>query len=172
MSRDDVRRVRDRAVLLGSIAVAVAVGLLLVAAASASGPSLLRISTDPYTNPTSQHQTEVEPDTFAAGSTIVSAFQVGRFFNGGASNIGFATSTNGGASWTAGFLPGTTPFSTPPNSLYARASDPAVAFDAKHGVWLISFLGLFPNGNTSQVDVLVSRSTDGLTWSPPVVVNA
>jgi hypothetical protein len=46
-----------------------------------------------------------------------------------------------------------------------------VAFDAKHGVWLISFLGLFPNG-TGAVDVLVSRSTDGgQTWSTPVVVN-
>src|SRR2546430_17089442 len=51
--------------------------------------TLLQLSSDPYTNPTSQHKTEVEPDTFAAGSTIVSAFQVGRFFNGGASNIGF-----------------------------------------------------------------------------------
>jgi BNR repeat-like domain len=131
-------------------------------------PTLLQISSDPYTNTDSEHKTEVEPDTFAAGSTIVSAFQVGRFFNGGASNIGFATSTNGGKSWTQGFLPGTTVFATPAG-VYARASDPTVAFDAKHGVWLISYLGLrnpFP-----PVDVLVSRSTDGLTWSNPVVVN-
>src|SRR5207248_11294315 len=55
----------------------------------------------------------------------------------------------------------------------ARPSDPSVAFDARHGTWLISFLGLFPNGNTGEVDVLVSRSTDGgLTWGAPVVVNA
>jgi BNR repeat-like domain len=130
--------------------------------------NLILLSTDPYTNTTSQHKTEVEPDTFAAGSTIVSAFQVGRFFNGGASNIGFATSTNGGKSWTEGFLPGTTVFATPAG-VYARASDPTVAYDAKHGVWLISYLGLrnpFP-----PVDVLVSRSTDGLTWSNPVAVN-
>jgi hypothetical protein len=67
--------------------------------------------------------------------------------------------------------PGTTPFSTPPSTVWARTSDPTVAFDAKHGVWLISFLGLFPNG-TSSVDVLVSRSTDGgLTWSNPVPIN-
>ena len=46
-----------------------------------------------------------------------------------------------------------------------------MAFDAKHKVWLISFLGLFPNG-TNSVDVLVSRSTDGgSTWSNPLVVN-
>ncbi len=130
--------------------------------------ALVQISSDPYTNSTSQHKTEVEPDTFASGKTIVSAFQVGRFFNGGASNIGFATSTNGGKSWTSGFLPGTTEFATPAG-VYGRASDPTVAFDAKHGVWIISFLGLrkpFP-----PVDVLVSRSTDGLNWGNPVVVN-
>ena len=49
--------------------------------------TLVQISSDPYTNTTSQHRTEVEPDTFASGKTIVSAFQVGRFFDGGSSNI-------------------------------------------------------------------------------------
>ena len=110
----------------------------------------------------------MEPDTFAVGSTIVSAFQAGRFFNGGASNIGFATSTNGGRSWTSGFLPATTVNATPAGP-YPRASDPTVAYDAKHAVWLISYLGIVtPSG---PVDVLVSRSTDGLTWGNPVVVN-
>src|SRR3989449_4326721 len=66
---------------------------------STSTTSLVLLSTDPYTNPTSQHQTEVEPDTFAFGNTGVSAFQVGRFFDGGAANIGFATSTDGGNSF-------------------------------------------------------------------------
>src|SRR5258707_10523306 len=131
--------------------------------------TLLRLSTDPYTNPTSQHATEVEPDTLSSGKTFVSAFQVGRFFNGGASNIGFATSTNGGKSFTNDFLPSSTVFATPPG-IYARASDASVAFDAKHGVWIISWLGIkSPSG---PVDVLVSRSTDGgLTWSNPVPVN-
>ena len=131
---------------------------------------LTRISSDPYTNPTSNHKTEVEPDTFAFGHTIVSAFQVGRFFDGGASNIGFATSTNGGQTWTHGFLPSSTVFATPPG-VYARGSDASVAFDAKHKVWLISWLGIInPAG---PVDVVVSRSTDGgLTWGAPVKVNA
>jgi hypothetical protein len=131
--------------------------------------TLLRLSTDPYTNTTSQHATEVEPDTLSSGKTFVSAFQVGRFFNGGASNIGFATSTNGGKSFTNDFLPSSTVFATPPG-IYPRASDPSVAFDAKHGVWIISWLGIkSPSG---PVDVLVSRSTDGLNWGTPVVVNA
>jgi hypothetical protein len=158
----------------------VAMTLALVFALSSSifafaSTSLLQISADPFTNsPTSktlydQHATEVEPDTFASGSTFVSTFQVGRVFNGGASDIGFATSTDGGSTFTSGLLPGTTSFSTP-TGIYARASDASVAFDAKDKVWLISFLGLFPNG-TNSVDVLVSRSTDGLTWSNPIVVN-
>lgn len=149
-----------------------AASILLVAQGTAlASTRLVQLSSDPFTNATSQHRTEVEPDTFASGSTLVSAFQVGRFFGGGASDIGFATSTNGGTSFTSGFLPGTTLFSTPAG-IYGAVSDASVAFDAKHGVWLISFLGLFPNGNTRQVDVLVSRSTDGgLTWSTPVPVN-
>src|SRR6266699_2970637 len=129
--------------------------------------NLIQLSSDPLTNSTGQHQTEVEPDTFAFGSTLVSAFQVGRAFGGGASGIGFATSTDGGTSFTNGFLPDTTPFSTPPSSTYFGASDPSVAFDAKHGVWLISFnageVAQAPGGKPI-IDVLVSRSTDGLTW--------
>src|SRR5260370_9768838 len=133
--------------------------------------TLLRLSTDTFTNPDSQHATEVEPDTFAFGNTIVSVFQVGRFFNGGASNIGFATSTNGGQSWTHGFLPSSTIFATPAG-IYARASDASVAYDAKHKVWITSWLGL-KDPVPSVVDVLVSRSTDGgLTWGAPVAVAA
>src|SRR5712692_809699 len=81
-------------------------------ASHASGGQLTKISSDPYTNITSNHKTQVEPDTFAFGNTIVSTFQVGRFFDGGASNIGFATSTNGGETWTHGFLPSSTVFAT------------------------------------------------------------
>ena len=39
----------------------------------AAGNSPLQLSSDPYTNTTSQHQTEVEPDSFSNGSTIVTA---------------------------------------------------------------------------------------------------
>jgi hypothetical protein len=158
------------------IRVLVALTLALIFAFSSTilafAQGAFQISSDPFTNTTSNHKTEVEPDTFAFGNTIVSTFQQGRFFNGGGSDIGFATSTNGGKSWSHGSLPGTTPFSTPPG-IYQRASDASVAFDAKHGVWIISFLGLFPNGNTNEVDVLASRSTDGgLHWSNPVKINA
>ncbi len=79
---------------------------------------LIKLSTDPFTNATSSHATEVEPDSFSFGSTIVAAFQVGRIAGGGSSDIGFAVSTDAGASWQNGFLPGLTTFQgevpTPP----------------------------------------------------------
>jgi hypothetical protein len=140
--------------------------------AAGTTPTVFQISQDPFHNKISQHQTEVEPDTFTFGKTIVSGFQQARVWNGGGADIGFATSTDAGKTFIHGSLPGITMFASPPGP-YIRASDAAVAFDAKHNVWLISSLGLFPGGNTSRVDVLVSRSTDGgLTWSLPVVVAA
>jgi hypothetical protein len=150
--------------------------IVLGAMGAYANVALAQISSDSFTNTTSQHKTEVEPDTFSFGSTIVSAFQEGRFFNGGASGIGFSTSTNGGKTFTSGTLPAATVSSTPPGP-YDRASDASVAFDAKHGVWLISWLGLItPNPaveSSFKVDVLVSRSTNGgKTWSAPVAVDA
>src|ERR1700730_3763574 len=157
------RWLRQALALLAALSTLV---LATVTPALAATQQLVRISSDPYTNPTSNHKTEVEPDTFAFGSTIVSVFQVGRFFDGGASNIGWATSTNAGATWTPGFFPGTT---TIVHGRYDPVSYPSVAFDAKHNVWLISYLGLV---GTSAADVLVSRSTDGgRTWGNPVAVD-
>ncbi|MEZ4866441.1 MAG: sialidase family protein [Caldilineaceae bacterium] len=134
---------------------------------SAANVTLTQISSDPYTNSTSQHATEVEPDTFAFGNTVVAATQVGRFFDGGASNIGWATSTNGGVTWTSGFLPGVTKFEG--GGLYDRVSDPAVAYDAAHNVWLVSSLPLLEAGGVHGAAILTSRSIDGgLTWGAPV----
>ncbi|MGI8531578.1 MAG: hypothetical protein ACR2KN_01100, partial [Geodermatophilaceae bacterium] len=64
----------------------------------------------------------MEPDSFSFGSTIVMASQVGRIFDGGATNIGFSTSTDGGQSWVSGFLPGIT---TAAGGTFDRASDAA-----------------------------------------------
>ena len=129
---------------------------------------LRRLSSDPFTNSTSQHRTEVEPDTFSFGSTIVSAFQVGRFFDGGSDDIGFATSNDNGATWRSGLLPGITSFVG--SGAFSRVSDPSVAFDARHSAWVIASLVL--NGNAA-VGIVTSRSLDGgHTWSAPVTVTA
>jgi hypothetical protein len=102
----------------------------------------------------------------------VSDFQVGRFYDGGASNLGWATSTDNGAHWTNGFLPGITKIVNPGNP-YDRATDPAVAYDAKHATWLISSLALTSSPGVKGAAVLASRSTnDGLTWGNPVLVSA
>jgi hypothetical protein len=146
---------RARRTLLAALLPAVVVGGLLAAATPASANvAVTQVSSDPFTDAQAQHRTEVEPDTFAFGSTIVSAFQVGRVSGGGSSDVGFATSTDGGATWTQGFLPGTTANTGGP---CGQISDAAVAFDAKHNVWLISSLGVNCPGNP----VFTSRSTDG-----------
>src|SRR3954447_8381387 len=113
------------------LAVLTAAALLVVAAGVVlANVPLTQVSSDPFTNTTSQHSTEVEPDTFTFGQTIVSAFQVGRFYDGGSSHIRFATPTNGGTAWTNGFLPGITKFRN--GGPYDRVSDAAVAYDPKH----------------------------------------
>ena len=128
------------------------------------------VITDPYTNASSQHQTAVEPDTFAFGSTLVVTSQIGRFFDGGASGTGFATLTNNGTTLAAsGPLPGLT--NQPPigGGTFARTTDPVVAYDAAHNVWMISSLALA--ADVRGAAVVVNRSTDGgLTWSGPVTV--
>ena len=154
---------------------AVAVGVVLALAGPASANvALTKVSADPFQNTTSQHATEVEPDTFAHGSTVVSAFQVGRFFNGGGTDIGFARSADGGLTWTSGVLPGltfTSGIGGTTGAGFERVSDAAVAYDASHGVWLISSIPLEPN--LSVPTIFTSRSTDdGVTWHDPVPMPA
>ncbi len=129
--------------------------------------TLTQISSDPFTIGPGQHATEVEPHVLANGLTLVSAFQTGRIAPGGGTAIGWATSTDGGATWTHGFLPGLT--SGNGGGPYSAASDAAVAYDSKHGVWMISSLPIASSGEAPAV--VVNRSTDGgLTWGDPVNV--
>jgi hypothetical protein len=141
----------------------------LALAASVYGGSVIAtpISSDPYTNESSQHRTQLEPDSFGYGDTVVATFQTGRFFDGGSSNIGWATTTNAGRTWTTGMLPGTTVYEGGP---WTRISDPAVAYDPLHDVWMISTLAI--DSNVSGAAILTSRSTDGgLTWGQPVTTS-
>ncbi len=90
-------------------------------------------------------------------------FRSARFVDGGAQNIGFARSTDAGRTWRSGILPQLTGASRP-RGAFQRASDPVVAYDDAHGLWLISTLGITATGTA----VLVSSSADGLHWSAPV----
>jgi len=125
-----------------------------------------KISADPFSNSSSQHATEVEPDTFAFGSTIVSVFQTGRIYDGGSSDIGFSTSTDGGSSWTHGFLPGITQFYK--GGHYTAVSDPSVSFDAAHSMWVVASIAIT---DAQGVAVISSNSSDALHWNNPVIVN-
>ena len=132
------------------------------------------IGIDPFTQATchasntTNHKANVEPDSFSNGSTIVAAYQVGRIFDGGACAIGFSTSTDNGASWTSGLVPGITKYS---GGTFDRATDAAVAYDAKHTTWMISSLVLTEAGGVKGVGIFTSRSTDGgLTWGAPVAI--
>lgn len=146
--------------------------ITVVGAAAPASAGALGIATDPFTqttcraSSTTNHQANVEPDSFSHGSAIVAAFQVGRIYDGGACAIGFATSMNNGASWTNGLLPGVTKWYA--GGTDDRATDASVAYDARHNVWLVSSLTLLESPSVHGNKVVTSRSTDGLTWSAPV----
>lgn len=145
-------------------------GVLPGVAGAAAPGGLTRISVDPYVHGPGQHRSEVEPDTVGWGRTVVSVFQVGRYPNGGAVNIGWATSTDAGRTWLHGFLPGVTVVAGGP---FGRATDPSVAYDARHHLWLTSYLvagSTSPTGVPARWDLLASRSRDGVHWGRPVLV--
>ena len=162
-----VHRLRWRLLTIGILT------LTLVAAAGFStlrhtfaASGLVQLSSDPYTNSRNEHQTEVSPASFSSGSTIVTTFQVGHgSHNGGSTNIGWAMSSNGGATWTNGFLPHTT---KTVKGLYDRVENPSVAYDAAHNTWMISTNAFISN---NSIAILVSLSTNGgTTWSDPVTI--
>jgi hypothetical protein len=112
-----------------------------------------QLSRDPFDDLAAQHETQVEPDSFAFGSTIVTVFQSGRLVDGGATATGWATSVDSGRTWRAGFL----------ERVGERVSDPVVGYDPVRGVWLIATLG----ASADSTQLLISRSRDGLVWSRP-----
>jgi len=126
---------------------------------------LAQLSSDSFTNLSSQHATEVEPGSFSFGSTIITSFQVARISGGGGAAIGYAISNDSGATWQNGFLPGLTTFEGA--GANSAVSDTSVIYDAKHGVWMISSLPI----SATSIQVAVTRSSDGgASWGNPVIV--
>jgi hypothetical protein len=113
-----------------------------------------RLSRDVTSDYPAQHETQVEPDSFAWGKTVVTVFQSGRHAGGGAAAIGWSASKDAGATWKGGFL----------GHVAERVSDPVVAYDSAHRQWLVALLGV----NGGIVDILVARSRDLARWSNPV----
>src|SRR6516162_2246617 len=124
----------------------------------------VQVSSDPFTNPEAQHMTEVEPSVHAYGSTIVAVFQQGRVFGGGASDIGFATSTDSGVSWQYGSMPGLTIWAG--GDFYTAITDPSITHSDRDGL----FLAVATPYGPERREVLLSRSADGLNWDDPISV--
>lgn len=149
--------------------IAALLAVLFLASLAAAQVPVTQISSDTFSNTTSQHQTEVEPSSYAVANKVVSVFQIGRFTDGGSSDIGFSTSSDGGMTWTNGNLPGITKLEG--TGTYDRASDPSVTYNAKFKLWLAETLALSETGGPHGAAVLVSSSTDGITWSNPATVS-
>ena len=129
-----------------------------------------QISADPFAGAGgSEADTQVEPwvaiDPNDA-ATVVAVFQQGRFnTNGASADPGFATSRDGGRTWTAGNLPHLT---VAVGGVFERASDPAVAIGPDGAVYAAT-LGV--NVSDCRSGVAVQRSDDhGLTFRDPVLV--
>jgi hypothetical protein len=118
-----------------------------------------RIALDRTTNQGVQHRTVVEPSAAGDGNTVVAVFQSGRIVDGGTAAIGWSTSKDGGVTWRSGLLP---------DSGADRVSDPVVARDRAHGVWLAAVLAVLP----AETRLLTYRSTDGFDWGAPIVAAA
>jgi hypothetical protein len=162
---------RNQSALL-TLLLAFAIALAMTIPAQAQF-TLVKLSTDNFNNPKGVHRTEVEPDFFSWGNTIVGTFHVGRVpgsIGWGSADIGWATSTDAGKTWTYGILPALT--NKYKHGPFGWAADPSVAYDAKHKQWLISTLPLLHQENSNTIgDVAVSRSPDGIHWGKPIIID-
>src|SRR5580700_1702736 len=160
------------ALAFSTVMLAAAICVVLVIPANAQF-TLVKISSDTLHNSDSVHKTEVEPDFFSWGNTIVGTFHVARVpgsIGWGSADVGWSTSTDGGKTWTYGILPALT--DKYKNGAFGWAADPSVAYDAKHKQWLISTLPLKNQENSGTIgDVAVSRSPDGIHWGKPIIID-
>src|SRR4051794_857078 len=154
------------------------------AAAQAPFPVLVHdVKTGAYAfgNPTgdnSDMQNLVQPDTQAEPSiavnpqnplNIVATYQSGRRANGGDATNGYATSFDGGATWTYGELPKLTT-QIEPKGTFERASDAVAAFGPDNTVYINSLVFDQDTSNGLRSGMAVNVSKDGgRTWSDPVI---
>jgi hypothetical protein len=129
------------------------------------------------TSGTNNIQDMVQADTQAEPSiavnpqnplNVVASYQSGRRANGGDATNGYATSFDGGATWTFGELPNLTT-QIQPTGPFERASDAVVAFGPDGVVYANSLVFDQNPNNGLRSGMAVNVSKDGgRTWSPPV----
>lgn len=169
--------------LLVSALIALAVPAALAApyasASSARGPVLVRDSLAGVDTAVSNGK-EVQPDTTiepsiavnpANSNNVVAGYQAGRVDGGGDASNGYATTFDGGRTWTYGTIPGLTHRN---GGDYDRASDAVVAFGPKNAVYFSSLVfndGSGESGDALRSAIVNSTSLDGgRTWGKPTVV--
>ena len=114
-----------------------------------------------------QQGTQVEPDLAMDpnnDANLVAVSQQGRFKTGGSVDPGFATSHDGGATWTSGNLPGLT---KAVGGSFDRGSDVTAIFGPNHDAYTSAITFSFGHRDCPSA-VAVNRSGDaGLTWDDP-----
>lgn len=116
--------------------------------------------------PPQQKDTAVEPSITVNPNNPLNAvalYQAGRVDAGCAQVNGYATTFDGGKTWTSGVLPRLTTVNGGPVPL---ASDPVVAFGPDNVVYANS---LMCDGNFNDLAVSVSTN-GGRSWAPPIMV--
>ncbi len=164
-----------RSLALILTAVVLPMGLTIVPAGAATGvnrTAVLQVGQIARENVAprlgSEPDTLVEPDVAVSPvnpQVAVAAFHDGRYSDGGAVDVGYAWTSDGGRTWRDAPVPYLT---QAVGGRWARASDPVLAFAADGTVYLsvLVFSLDCPSGITVQ------RSTDGgATWSRPVLVH-
>jgi len=129
----------------------------------------IRLSHDLLASDTqAQPGTQAEPYVHANPSNsqnLLAGWQENRFRNGGARTLGFAVSSDGGATWADGLVPKLTNVD---GGVWQKASDPWVAFGPNNRAY---FASLLFNETTPDNAIGVSVSTDGgRNWGLPVQV--
>ena len=118
-----------------------------------------------------QPDTQVEPSIAVNPNNplnIVAGYQEGRIASGGDATNGYATSFDGGKTWTYGELPKLTDYPGQGGDI-ERASDAVIAFGPDNVVYANSLIfdSSEENGLRSAMTVNVSKD-GGKTWSDPV----
>jgi len=162
-----------RAVMVSGAAITLLAGLGTAApalAAPSGPPAILHVGQ--IDRQDVQSHGNCEPDTLVEPDVAVSPFnpriQVAvahdcRFASGGAVDISYAWTSDGGAQWHHAPVPGLT---RAVGGSYDRASDPVVAFGADGSVYISA---LVIDLNNCDSGVAVSRSMDGgATFGAPV----
>ncbi len=164
------RRRRAAAWLVAALTLSAAVPALDAAVgtdAAGAATTFTKVAQDTVTG-TAQHLSVADNVQAQWGNTIVSVFQMARASLCSCGlNTGWATSKDGGATWSSGSMPGLTASSPSPAAAFARVTDASVTYDARHGEWLS--VGAVYDETGNQQAAVVNRSDDGTAWGKGIV---